>query len=356
MGVLALVGGQYGSEGKGVIANHIANDTDVAVRVGGPNAGHSLIHEGRVWKMRSIPCAWTNPKALLVIGAGAVIDPELLIREVDDLEAAGYPIRDRLMVDQAATIILPDDLHAERTNTPGGPGALTETIASTGEGVGAARIRRIRRQPEIWRTAAEALTPARISVVDTIPLLNLLANTGMVVLEGTQGFGLSITFGQWPFVTSRDCTSTQLMADAGIGGGHSSLIVFRSHPIRVGGNSGPLQGELSWQDISDRFGRDIVERTTVTNKVRRIGTWDWALAAKACVINRPMGIALTFADYIDPTVEGATEWRHLTPPVLSFIDQLEEKLSVPVILVGTGGPRWAVIDRKVGDLRDSRSR
>lgn len=354
MGVLALVGGQYGSEGKGVIANHIADDVTVAVRVGGPNAGHSLQHEGRVWKMRSVPCAWTNPKALLVIGAGAVLDSLELVKEVDALEAAGYRIRERLMVDQAATIILPDDLHAERHATPGGPGALTDTIASTGEGVGAARIRRIKRQPEIWQSAEEALAPARISVVDTVPILNLLARSGVCLLEGTQGFGLSITYGHWPYVTSRDCTAAQLVADTGIGAPFESIVVFRSHPIRVGGNSGPLAGELTWEDISSRFGRDIIERTTVTNKVRRIGAWDWGLAARACVINRPIGVALTFADYIDPSVEGATSWSQLTTPVRSFIDAIEDKLSVPVVFVGTGGPHWSVIDRQTGDRRDSR--
>ena len=81
-----LFGGQYGSEGKGVIAAHLASDYGVHVRVGAPNAGHSFIGPDRaMWKMQTIPCGWVNPKAALIIGRGGLICPELLRREVEDI-------------------------------------------------------------------------------------------------------------------------------------------------------------------------------------------------------------------------------------------------------------------------------
>src|SRR5690606_3570968 len=86
--VLAVVGAQYGSEGKGVIVNHIANRYQVHVRVGGPNAGHSFVHKGRVWKMQVIPCGWTNPDAILVLGRGMLVNPETLALELRELGRA----------------------------------------------------------------------------------------------------------------------------------------------------------------------------------------------------------------------------------------------------------------------------
>jgi len=355
--ILTLTGGQYGSEGKGVIASKIAPSTDLAVRTGGPNAGHSLIHEGRVWKMRSIPCAWTNPRCLLVIGAGAVIDPELLIHEVRELEAAGYAVRNRLIVDRAATPILPIDRTAEGHNSEH-PDLLRTRIGSTAEGVGAARLRRIWRDPNNWVSAEEALDGSGISVAETAPVVNMYTLGGRrVMLEGTQGFGLSLSFGHWPYVTSANCHAAQLVADAGIGlvvgVPIQNLTVFRAYPIRVGGNSGPLASELTWEQMRERTGKpDLIEHTTVTGKVRRIGEFDWELAARAVLINQPSMLALTFADYIDPAVEGVTRWDQLTAPVRVFIDQMEQTLGVPVAYVGTGGPEWSVIDR-TGPVVDS---
>src|ERR1700690_1707188 len=135
MATIALVGGQYGSEGKGVIAAFLAPQTVMAIRTGGPNAGHSLKHEGQVWKMRSIPCAWINPETTLVIGAGAVINPHVLLAEIAAIEQAGYSIKDRLYVDRAATLITEIDEYAEED--------IARQISSTREGVGQARIRKI---------------------------------------------------------------------------------------------------------------------------------------------------------------------------------------------------------------------
>jgi len=350
MSTLALVGGQYGSEGKGVIAARLAHRSTLAVRTGGPNAGHSLNHEGRVWKMRSVPCAWVNPKCKLVIGPGAVIDPEVLAAEVEALEDAGYKIIKRLWIDENATIISQADRHRER----GGRGwqayghpPITERISSTGEGVGEARMRKIRRDDSEWAGAGDVLEA--FGVGNTLPLINTHALTGRVLLEGTQGYGLSLHHGAWPYVTSANCTAAQLASDAGLGIhpdiSFGALVVFRSFPIRVGGPSGPLKGELTWDDISERVGAHTIEHTTVTGKVRRIGEFDWDMSKEAIMVNGAIAQALTFADYIDPAVTGETRFEYLTKPVRAFIDKMEDEHGVPVQFIGTGGPIWSLVER-----------
>lgn len=329
MSVLAIVGGQYGSEGKGLVAQALAPLTDVAVRVGGPNAGHTIQHEGRTWKMRSIPCAWTNPNAVLMIGPGAIIDPEVLHTEVTDLEEAGYSIGDRLLIDRRAWVIGPYDRRVDQSNVG--------RIGSTGEGVGPARIRRIERN-YTHRVALDGL-PGQ--VVDTSRLLEV-GREGRTILEGTQGFGLSLVHGTWPWVTSADCTVAQLYNDCGVAyrPADMSIMVMRTFPIRVAGPSGPMHTELSWDDISTRMGRPTEERTTVTNNIRRIGEWDWALATRAARINDPTGIFLTFLDYLDPAVEGMIDWNEImerSTVIRDFIAQVEGRLGAPVIGVATGG-------------------
>lgn len=346
MPTMAIVGGQYGSEGKGVIAAHLARGTTCAVRTGGPNAGHSLNHLGRVWKMRSVPCAWINPGIPLLIGPGAVVDPVTLVDEVAALEDAGFSIRNRLVVDSRATIIIPGDHEEEKAI---GLGAISSTL----EGVGAARMRRIARQADDWQTVEAALAGTGIIVADTVPMAGTHSIAGLLMLEGTQGFGLSMTHGNWPWVTSHDTTAQQLVADAGIGADtlKEVLVVFRSYPIRVGGPSGPMQGEMSWEELANKARRpDLTanpERTTVTNKIRRVGTFDWDLSARAVLTNGATAQALTFADYLDPEIAGSRSWTRVmgSTPVRQMVDLMEEIHGIPVAFVGTGGPEWSLCVR-----------
>lgn len=350
MSVLVVGGGQYGSEGKGVIASHFSPAVTVAIRVGGPNAGHSIKHDGRTWKMRSIPVAWTNPETTLVLGPGAIIDPRVLNEEVLALHAAGYRIKDRLFIDRRATILLPADVETESAEYVAEGPNLVSRIGSTGKGIGAARIRRIERNDYTWKTPTEALPDYQVT--DTTRIYRTLAETPpgpgwpLVLVEGTQGFGLSLTFGPWPYVTSQDCTTMQLLNDCGLSVQPHvrSILVFRSYPIRVAGNSGPMKGELDWETMAQITGKPgLEERTTVTNKVRRIGEFDWDLAIEAVRINHPDVLALTFADYIDPACEGIRFWPNLTNSVRHFIHDMENRLNVPVSIVGTGGPDWTVV-------------
>lgn len=191
---------------------------------------------------------------------------------------------------------------------------------------------------------AEAHWP---NTVDTVQVIHdLLDNDAHILLEGTQGSGLSLHHGQWPHVTSADTNSSQLMADAGIPPSKAthSLLVARTYPIRVGGPSGPMFHEMDWTD----FEGVEPERTTVTKKIRRIGGWDKALFQRACLLNDPCGIALTFLDYIDPSLAGATYATSIlnSPQAMGFIEEVEAQAGAPVVMVGTGGERFQMVSLK----------
>lgn len=345
--ILAVVGGQYGSEGKGVVVNHIANRYDVHVRVGGPNAGHSFNHDGSVFKMQVVPCGWTNRKATLVLGRGMLIDPEHLRKEVQMVERNDPTIWKRLLVDGRAGI-LSKEHHAEEGGTAG---ELHQRIGSTGEGVGASRLARIRRDPSnfkfFWEVAPDFdLTNLMCGDTQAV-IMNQLAENKNVLLEGTQGSGLSLIHGPWPYVTSADTNAGQMAADVGIPPRfvNRTCLVVRTYPIRVAGNSGPLQGELTWADMSARVGKDLEERTTVTKKVRRVGEWDEKLFMQGVELNHPTSIALMFADYISPEDEGKRRFSSLSKRTRDFVKYVEDLSGVPVALIGTGGPTWAICDR-----------
>lgn len=338
--VLALVGAQYGSEGKGVIAHHLANRFEVHVRTGGPNAGHTFVHEGQKYVARSLPVGWTNPDAFLFIGPGAVVDLDLLDEEINQAEAAGYRIRDRLTVDRHAHVI-----QHEHSKLEGGTsGEAHQLIGSTGEGVGACRMARINRravQSDQWPVALVGDSAKEVWVGDTAVRVNTLIRAGArVMLEGTQGSALSLTHGEWPYVTSHDTNAATLAADAGIPPQLvETLLVARTFPIRVAGNSGPLEQEVAWESLGLP-----PEHTTVTKKERRIGYWDWDLVEKAAMLNRPLGFALTFLDYWYPELAGVRDWGGLTDRARRKIEHIEQVLETPCLFVSSGPAGTPIVD------------
>jgi len=324
----ALVGAQHGSEGKGVIASVLAGRFDVAVRTGGPNAGHSIWHEGKVYKMRGVPCAWINPECELLIGAGAVVDLDLLADELRDLP--GVVVR----VDTQAVVVTHDMQREEQ--------GMWAKIGSTQEGVGIARIRKIERDAADKPLMRDAVLGTGDPWDRIVPmertaqwLYGQLLDGANVMLEGTQGSALSLHHGDWPYCTSADTNAAQLLADAGIAPRHlrHTYLVARTYPIRVAGNSGPMAYETSWE----RLGFEP-ETTTVTNRVRRVGEWDRALYERAVALNGPCGTFLTFADYIAPELRGSTSWAELgaNPAISALVGEVEDISGAPVLGLGTG--------------------
>lgn len=351
----AVVGGQLGSEGKGVVVRHIAMDYSFHVRTGGPNAGHTFYAYGRPWKMQALPCGWVNPNAVLAIGAGAVLDLDVLEREVSEAMEVDPTVLARVRIDFNAGILEPRHHKAEG----GVKGELHQRIGSTGEGVGAARLDRIARDPAFFRRAGDlphTQTFCGRSIRYFITDVSAMLVGRRVLLEGTQGFGLSLVHGQWPHVTSHDTTSAQLAADAGVPpwAVQKVVLVVRTMPIRVAGPSGPLQGETSWDALSARLGRRVEERTTVTKKIRRIGQWDEQMVSDAVRINGATEIAVTFLDYLSPEDRGVSRFEDLSSKSRSFVDYLERYYEIPVRLLGTGwsdAEGWMCVDRTKGGDR-----
>ena len=362
MSVCALVGGQFGSEGKGLIVGHIAKHYTAHVRVGAANAGHTLYtwngdyrvedpdpvgtYEKHV--MQQVPCAaYANPHARLYIGPGALISPDILGREIGLLWR--WRLRRNLsmpplLIDSRAHVIQEEHIEREQESTLAERIGSTSTIAR--EGIGAAQAARAMRD-ESCVQAWEALTGH--DFIQVMPLARKLQWEQRILLEGTQGYGLSNTTGDFPYVTSRNTTAAGLCADAGIAPNRLNrvILVCRSYPIRVAGNSGPFgpgSEEITWDDIGVNREK---ERTTVTKKIRRVATFSIEQVKEAAVVNGATEIALTFADYLDPKIEGKTEWgshgKSAYPKVRDRIDWIEGATGLRVTMVGTGP--HTVIDR-----------
>jgi adenylosuccinate synthase len=217
---------------------------------------------------------------------------------------------------------------------------ISSTSARSREGIGQATADKVLRKADCLQVQDfELLKPY---LADTVVLLNQEINQeGIILAEGTQGFGLSLDYGAFPYTTSRDTSASALAASLGLSL-HCCFVdvigVVRTYPIRVAGNSGPFEDdstELNWAEVALRANCpiDITERTSVTKKVRRVATFSEAQLKKACLVNQPTEISLTFADYLDWSIH---EQTCLSPTVESFIDQSEKITQTEVTLVKTG--------------------
>lgn len=330
---LALIGGAFGSEGKGVIAAGLAHHFDVAIRVGGPNAGHSFYYRGELYKMRSVPCAWVSPTCVLAIGPGAVIDPVLLLAEA-------ARVRRRISVDPMATIIT-EEQHRSEVDA-----GMRASIGSTTEGVGAARIAKMRRDGSA--VLAKDYFPIDAEWVEVFPTSEIIASRGgLTMLEGAQGALLSLHHGNYPFVTSADTNAAQLAADAGLPPTdveHTHLVI-RVYPIRVAGNSGATGGkETAFEDLPNPPA--LPERTTVTKNVRRVFEFSDSDLERAIRLNDPCGLWVNFADYLSDKATDAADIDELLaiPEVSEWFNRHIFSTGRRLLGVGVGGKYWRVIE------------
>jgi adenylosuccinate synthase len=340
-----ILGGQYGSEGKGHLAFHLAPEYEYLMRVGGPNAGHQVIWpNGSIYTHRLLPSGTLAGEATLLLGPGAVLDVELLLREIADCQVDAQ----RLSIDPQAMIIDEQDREAER--------GLVRAIGSTGQGGGAALLRRIGRDGSV--ALAKDVRALRPFVRSTSEILEAAFAKGCrVLLEGTLGTALSLYHGEYPFVTSRDTTVAGCLAEAGIPPTRVRKVVMvcRTYPIRVmspqNGTSGSMKGEITWKEISERSGLELdalegAEKGSVSGNQRRVGEFDWALLRKASVLNGPTDIALTFVDYLSATNRNARRYEQLDPETIRFIEEVERVAGAPVTLISTRFDARSIIDRR----------
>lgn len=346
-----FIGGQYGSEGKGNIAYHLANEYDLLMRVGGPNAGHK-VPTTPTYTHRLLPSGTLgNPRAKLVIGPGATLDLKVLTQEIADCSVDA----ERLSIDPQAMIIEPEDLEKEAE--------LVKTIASTGKGGGAAAARRIMGRhggatPNV--RLARDVTELSAYVRSTADILEAAFLDGKkVMLEGTQGTLLSLFHGFYPWVTSRDTTTAACLSEAGIGPHRlrKVVMVVRTYPIRVGdppasaATSGVMGAEIDWSDIAERSGLDeeelrATERGSVSGSKRRVAEFDWNLLRRASELNGATDIALTFADYLSAENLHARRFDQLTDETIRFVEEVSRVGGAPVSLIATGFDNRGLIDRR----------
>lgn len=328
MPVTVVVGGQFGSEGKGKVAHLIARDANasIAVRVGGPNSGHTVVTPaGETIILRQLPTASILPDITCVLGAGSYINPDILLAE---LERTGLT-PNRLLIDPHAVVVTQTDELKEKE------GPLQRSIGSTQSGTGSAVLSRISRTGDV--TLAENHPGLREFVQPVVSFLrDRLGNGQRVIVEGTQGFGLSLLHSKYyPHVTSRDTTAAGFVSEAGLSplDVDDVVLVLRAFPIRVSGNSGPLPGEFTWDELTAESGsaRPLVEHTSVTKKVRRVARFHPEVVLQAMMVNRPTRVVLNHVDYVDASCLGA---EALSPRASQFIDRVESLISRPVDYIG----------------------
>ena len=344
-----VIGGQFGSEGKGQVAAYLASEYDCLVRVGGPNAGHKVFNQPEPDVFHIIPSGSNkNRDAKIVIGAGAVIRESQILSEIRKFNIEA----ERLIIDENATIITDDDIVAEEE---------LDKIGSTKQGVGAATaqnlfIHRLNANDNFKAKNCNSLKQYIGSAHQVYERMNL--KNKKILLEGTQGTFLSLHHGFYPYVTSRETTVGGCISEAGIGINkvRKIVMVVRRYPIRVqnpvGGTSGDFHStEISLQEVSDRSGYPLkemekIEKTTTTKKDRRIAEFNWGLFRKACELNTPTDIAFTFSDYINYENQKARRYDQLTKDTTKFIEELERCAEVPVSLIATRFSYRSIIDKR----------
>ena len=328
-----LLGAQWGDEGKGKVVDVIAPDYAVIARFqGGPNAGHTLIFDGKKHVLHTIPSGVFRPGTWNLVGNGVVIDPVILMREIDSLKAAGVDVTERLLIGRRAHLILPSHraLDAASETDKG-----KEKIGSTLKGIGptymdktgrnglragdleradlserySALVRKHERllglygHPSVDKAAEqewlEAVKELRsIRFVDSEHYLDQALRDGKRVLaEGAQGTLLDIDFGTYPFVTSSNTVSAGACTGLGVAPNRIGTItgIFKAYSTRVG--SGPFPTELE-DATGERIRKAGNEFGSTTGRPRRCGWLDLPALRYAVTVNGITELAMMKADVL----------------------------------------------------------
>ncbi len=217
---------------------------------------------------------------------------------------------------------------------------LQKKIGSTLSGTGAAVSARISRASD--RIIAKNMVSLKPFITDVAGEIDSARNKGLTtIIEGTQGFGLSLYHSpHYPFATSRDTTAAGFASEVGISpiDIDEIVMVIRAFPIRVGGNSGPLVNETSWEEITKGANApfSLEEFTSVTHRLRRIAEFDAEIVRRAMKINKPDRIVLNHVDYFNSKAHGITDPILVPDYVISFVLNIEDKIDYNVSLIGTG--------------------
>jgi adenylosuccinate synthase len=395
---VAVVGAQWGDEGKGKIVDWLSERAEVVVRFqGGHNAGHTLVIDGQTFKLSLLPSGVVRAGKLSIIGNGVVVDPWALLGEIDTLRASGVAVGpDNLRIAENAPLILP--LHGEldrararravRVCDLAAPDLLARRVDELLLHHNALR-RAFGEEPvEAAALIAElnALAPKLLPYAEPVwqRLAELRRRGARILFEGAQGAMLDVDHGTYPFVTSSNTLAAAAALGAGTGPDAVGYVlgITKAYTTRVG--SGPFPTELD-DDIGRGLGERGREFGTVTGRARRCGWFDAVLVRQAVKIGGIHGLALTKLDVLDgmsrlrictayrhfgqtlhhlpastqaqagvqPLYEELDGWQESTRGARSFADlpaaavkyvkRLEELVEAPVALLSTSPDRQDTI-------------
>jgi adenylosuccinate synthase len=326
-----IVGAFWGDEGKGKIISYLAlkDKLDFCLRTGSVNAAHTVWMEGKKYALHMVPAAFLYEKCRLLVGAGANVHVGRFLEEVQLTKVEG-----RMGIDQNASII--EERHSVQDKTS----AHLKGIGTTGWGVGPALEERVRRTAKLAKDISE-LQPY---LADSVAEVNAGIDAGKnVLLEGTQGFMLSLFHGTYPYVTGRDTGAAAICSEAGVGPTRVDdvLMVYKAFITRVG--AGPLPGEITKEEAKKR---GWFETAAGTGRDRRSAPFDFELAKKNAKINGATQAAMTKLDCLFPNCRNARNFDSLPSEAKEFIREVESRTGVPVTLIGTGPEALDIIDRR----------
>jgi adenylosuccinate synthase len=306
-GIHVLADGSFGSTGKGAFASFLATEAHEeqltfagCITSAGPNSGHTFYHDGEKHVLKQLPSFAVKTYLMggvcpVIFSAGAIVDPQILAAEM-----AKYPDV-AVFIDGRAAVVRPEDKEAEHSGS-------VAAVAGTRSGAGAALARKVLRDPmavyEGWLAKEGHKFWSRIGQRGPREHKTewLAPWAHRYMMEISQGFSLGLNSQFYPKVTSRECTFMQGMSDARCAPIHyqAGYLVFRTFPIRVGNVGGydsggwyPDQRELSWDEVGVE-----PERTTVTNRQRRVATFSWRQYVEAIRANSPTCVVLNFWNYL----------------------------------------------------------
>ena len=336
MSNVAVVGSQWGDEGKGKIVDWLSEKADVIVRFqGGHNAGHTLVVDNITYKLNLLPSGVVRKNKVSIIGNGVVIDPWALLDEIIEINKLGIKVDDKnLYIAENANLILPvhkelDEIREDSKNTI--------KIGTTRKGIGPAyedkvgrrgiRVMDLANKKNLSRKIdtllnhhnsirkglerkiadKDQLTKKLLTISSEIlkyskPIWKKLAEfkkeKKTILFEGAQGILLDVDHGTYPFVTSSNTVVGAALAGSGCGIDTINYVlgIVKAYTTRVG--EGPFPTELK-NEIGKKIGEKGKEFGTVTNRQRRCGWFDAALVKQSCTVSGINGIALTKIDVLD---------------------------------------------------------
>mgnify|MGYP001456691344 FL=1 len=335
-----VVGSQWGDEGKGKIVDWLSSEADVVVRFqGGHNAGHTLVIDKKIFKLRLLPSGIVREKKISILGNGVVIDPWALLDEIKEIKKKGINVtEENFMISESASLILPfhQEMDEIREDSAG-----KSKIGTTRRGIGPCYEDKVgRRSIRVMDLRSESNLDSRLKNVLAhhnairkglnkkiykkdelkkkllkiaptilkyakpvwIELDKFIKNRKKILFEGAQGILLDVDHGTYPYVTSSNTVPSMASTGTGLGPDKLNYIlgITKAYTTRVG--SGPFPTELN-NKIGESLGKKGKEFGTVTARKRRCGWFDGVLVRQTIKISGINGIALTKLDVLDDLEE-----------------------------------------------------